>query len=312
MPIINRIETDMFRFQDCVDYMVNPVNLEGISGKGLAHEFRMRCPDSIEVYRTMCRTKELRVGTVTTYDGAEQRWGIIYLPTKRSPYDLSSKEDIQRGLVALRNLLKTDKFKNAVIGLPMLGCGNGQNSYEIVYPMMIELLSDLDATIIISMNPERTEVRPKYLSIVGASDFGADENDRTIIDRVIASCMKKWGYALSDYTGILVHGSGPTEQYMEIYAQKEMVPVLKVSSNPVKHPAGHPMEADRTLSILGHDMIIFSPVDRDTKRGESVKLIRSSVDQRNDDDSPKQMAVYFRSVADSISRMSKEVPCEKT
>ena len=55
--------------------------------------------------------------------------GIIDFPTKRYYADTSSKEDIIRGLEALRELLKTDRYRYATLAMPMLGCGLGKQDY---------------------------------------------------------------------------------------------------------------------------------------------------------------------------------------
>lgn len=81
MPLIRRIETDMFVFSDVCDYMVNLVNLVGVMGKGLALEFRNRVPRCVEPYRTACRTGDLRIGTLDIFEDTGQPWGIINFPT---------------------------------------------------------------------------------------------------------------------------------------------------------------------------------------------------------------------------------------
>lgn len=293
MGIIHLVTEDFFQIESCIDYYVNPVNLHGISGAGLALEFRKRCPDHIEPYRTACRTKELRIGTVTTYDNKGQRWGIINLPTKRDPYELSTKEDIVRGLQAIRELLKTDKFRYATIGMPMLGCGCGKQSYDIVYPLIIEYLQDLDATVFLSMHPEKTEIRPKYLGMFGPRSFGDSDLDKAIIENTLNTCMKHWGNDISDYSNVVVISEGDNRSTLAIQETVKRltgIGAIKVIPNHVRHPSGPLREAMMTLTMACEDLILFKPKDHDVSDVSRFQLLIESVNQTLEE---KKRVAYF-------------------
>ena len=80
--------------------LVNPVNTEGIIGKGLAAEFKRRWPAMFVMYQQACRNGMLTVGTVmpfkTTNQGREV-W-ILNFPTKEKGRDPSKPEYVEKGL----------------------------------------------------------------------------------------------------------------------------------------------------------------------------------------------------------------------
>jgi O-acetyl-ADP-ribose deacetylase (regulator of RNase III) len=51
-------------FSQEVDAIVNPVNTIGISGKGLALEFRKRYPANYQEYRRICKEKKFNIGDI--------------------------------------------------------------------------------------------------------------------------------------------------------------------------------------------------------------------------------------------------------
>lgn len=207
MPIIKRIETDMFRFADVCDYMVNPVNLVGVPGAGLALTFREVCPAYVEPYREACRDKTLRMGTLTTFKTeGEFLWDIINLPTKDHFYDQSKPKDIERSLDALRDFLKEKENSRSVIGMPMLGCGCGKQDYSIVEPLMDLYLNSLDAIVFLSMSPTKTEERPKYLVVMGPPQFGKTAKEKEQMTSGILKVISKWGMTLDDFDKIVSGG----------------------------------------------------------------------------------------------------------
>ena len=69
---------------EAVDALVNTVNTEGVSGKGIALQFKMRFPDNYAAYRGAAKRGEIRIGKVfPVWIGALQgpQW-IINFPTK--------------------------------------------------------------------------------------------------------------------------------------------------------------------------------------------------------------------------------------
>lgn len=282
MPLIIKVESDMFVFSDVVDYMVNLVNLVGVSGAGLALEFRKRCPDHIELYRKACRTKELRFGTVQVLEDVGQSWGMINFPTKDHFANLSSTEDISRSLEALRDLLKTDRYKYSVIGMPMAGTGLGKASYEDVFPLMIDHLGNLDATVFLSLAPEKTDLKPRYLAIVGPLDYGHTNIQKENIDWVIDKTLEHWGMSLSDYTGIISGGYIGVDGYIggESYLQnvedtytfrKTGKPCLVIKPNEVRNSLGANLIAGNVICESAHDIILFKPKKHNNNRMSAMQ-----------------------------------------
>src|ERR1039458_7083588 len=85
-------------FESGCDGLVNPVNTEGIMGKGLAPEFKRRWPAMFVNYQQACRTGTLTIGTVMPYkvteDGGEL-W-ILNVPTKDRWRDPSKLEYVEK------------------------------------------------------------------------------------------------------------------------------------------------------------------------------------------------------------------------
>ncbi len=109
-------------FDAPVRALVNPVNCQGIMGKGLALEFKQRFPEAYEDYRRACLYKELAPGKIHTFwDSSGQR--IVNFPTKtfwRSP---SKMQYIEAGLPALVEWVQLNAIES--IAIPALGCGLG-------------------------------------------------------------------------------------------------------------------------------------------------------------------------------------------
>lgn len=305
MPLIHLVTRDMFQLEDAPDYYCNPVNLLGVSGAGLALEFKKRAPTYIEPYKEACRSKDLRVGTVQVIEETGNAWGIINVPTKRHYADQSDENDIRRSLEALRDLLQTDRYKYASIVMPMLGCGCGAKSYEIVYPMMIDYLANLDATVVLSMSPDRTEMRPKYLTIVGPPSFAMNETNQKVIDATVDKVMTAWGNDLSDYTGIISGGYPGVDSYIcgETYLKdKENTFVFKktqgvplvVKPNKVRNGVTANLSQNNLLCELADDIILFKPVGHNNNRMTAMQMwLKQDKENRiKQDRAPRNVAIF--------------------
>ena len=275
--------------------MVNPVNLLGVPGAGLALEFRKRCPEYVEIYRAACRNNSLRIGTVQVIDNSllpnsAVDYDILNLPTKRHYADPSSLNDLSRGLEALAKLLNEDKYKYSTVCLPMLGCGCGKQDYLFVEPLMDDHLGKLEATVILCMNPDRTPLRPKYLAIAGPWDYGNDSTSQGNIDWVIEKTIEHWGITLSDYTGIITSGYPGTDKYLSgttflqdfedsyIFKKTGKHPLI-IKPNEVRHAVGATAFTAKTLVELADDIILFKPKGTDYDR---MCIIQSETESANE------------------------------
>lgn len=115
---------DLFKCK--AEALVNTVNCVGVMGRGIALQFKKAFPDNYKEYKKVCDSKWLQPGKVFTYDNreltGEQRY-IINFPTKRHWKGKSRLEDIQSGLVALKEEVEKKGIQS--IAIPPLGCGLG-------------------------------------------------------------------------------------------------------------------------------------------------------------------------------------------
>lgn len=303
MPLIKRLATDMFEFEGVVDAYINLVNLVGVSGTGLALEFRKRSPEYIETYREACRTKELRIGTIKIIETTSQNYDIWCMPTKRHYNDLSSESDIKRGLEALRALLTQDKYRYSVIGMPMAGTGLGKQSYDTVYPMMENFLEDLDATIFLSMAPDKTDLNPNYLTIAGPVDYGRDDKEKEAIAWGIEQSLKAWGKKIEDYTGIVSGGYSGVDAFVcgeefnkdyenTLVYQKTGKRPLVCKPNKVRNGVGANLHLGNLLCEIGEDIILFKPKGHNNNRLSAMQTWLIADKQKRD-----QMGMFGRRLA---------------
>jgi O-acetyl-ADP-ribose deacetylase (regulator of RNase III) len=107
------------------DALVNTVNCVGIMGRGVALQFKNRFPLNFKAYKVACDRKEVQPGRMFVFETGtltSPRY-IINFPTKRHWKGKSRMEDVEVGLVALVNEIKTRKIRS--IAIPPLGAGLG-------------------------------------------------------------------------------------------------------------------------------------------------------------------------------------------
>lgn len=125
-----------------VDAIVNPVNCYGVSGAGLARQFKERLPDNQAFYESVYAKGELVPGSVAIFITARSiPKYVVNFPTKRHWTNDSKIEDIKSGLAALATALTTYDIKS--IGIPALGCGLGGLEWETqVLPLLKEFANE--------------------------------------------------------------------------------------------------------------------------------------------------------------------------
>jgi O-acetyl-ADP-ribose deacetylase (regulator of RNase III) len=109
-------------FESLAQAYVNPVNCRGVSGKGLALDFKNKYPDNYEQYRKFCRDSKLIPGRI--HMGHEGGKIIFNFPTKDDWKDPSQYEYIELGLNALVVECLRTEIKS--VAMPALGCGLGK------------------------------------------------------------------------------------------------------------------------------------------------------------------------------------------
>ncbi len=125
------------------DAIVNPVNLVGVMGAGLAKEVKDRFPEAFISYKEKCRFRKLKIGTVhvVKLDRAYNPSYIINFPTKRHYKEKSKLDYINSGLSALKAELSG--MGAMTVSIPLLGCGLGMLDPKDVMREIVRSLSGL-------------------------------------------------------------------------------------------------------------------------------------------------------------------------
>lgn len=142
---------DLFKYK-FLEALVNPVNCIGVSGKGLALEFKKRYPDNFVTYTNTCRRNALRPGKLVVCKRKKLPYWIINFPTKLHWREPSSIEYIEKGLDALVVFLSKTSVRS--MGIPALGCGLGGLSWVDVKPLITVKLETVEPTHFIVYEPE--------------------------------------------------------------------------------------------------------------------------------------------------------------
>lgn len=119
------IEGDLFQ-SDC-HYLVNPVNLKGVQGAGIAKAFKDWAPPQyFKEYVQDCERVRLQIGQVTwfTFTRKDRYNTIVNFPTKEDWRNPSLLKYIRPGLDSLADLLYNGPGERSV-AMPKLGCGLG-------------------------------------------------------------------------------------------------------------------------------------------------------------------------------------------
>lgn len=130
--------------------LVNTVNTVGVMGKGIALQFKEAFPSNNKAYINACKKKELQPGKLLAVWDENLQLGkklIINFPTKEHWRYPSKYEFIEKGLVALRELLQKENIKS--VAIPPLGSGNGGLDWNKVRPMIENALDGLNTEIMI-------------------------------------------------------------------------------------------------------------------------------------------------------------------
>jgi O-acetyl-ADP-ribose deacetylase (regulator of RNase III)/uncharacterized protein YwgA len=120
--------------------LVNTVNTVGIMGKGVALEFKRRYPAMYRDYVQRCDRHEVKLGEPYVFRADDHV--IINFPTKQHWRSVSRLSDIVAGLEFLERHYKDWNIRS--LGVPPLGCGNGQLEWRVVGPVLLRHLRRLD------------------------------------------------------------------------------------------------------------------------------------------------------------------------
>jgi hypothetical protein len=146
-------KTDDSIFNSTALFIVNPVNAKGVSGKGLALEFKKRHPKNFTQYHLFCTSSSPKGGDLLFYypeqkDRLLGDRGIVNFCTKEDWKKPSKLEWIEKGIAKLIEqligLYPNNQYPSPLLAFPMLGCGEGGLSNKDVLEVFKKVLLDVD------------------------------------------------------------------------------------------------------------------------------------------------------------------------
>lgn len=126
-----------------VEALVNTVNCAGIMGRGIALQLKDAFPDNFKEYQKACKNEEVQPGRMLVHalNRLTNPRFIINFPTKRHWKGKSRMEDIEAGLIDLRDTIERLGIKS--IAIPPLGSGLGGLNWNEVRPRIEDMASHL-------------------------------------------------------------------------------------------------------------------------------------------------------------------------
>jgi O-acetyl-ADP-ribose deacetylase (regulator of RNase III) len=134
--------------------LVNTVNCVGIMGRGIALQFKNAFPENFKAYEAACQHGELQPGRMFVFETRQltnPRY-IINFPTKRHWRGKSRIEDIEAGLKALAEEIRTRGIHS--IAIPPLGSGLGGLNWSEVRPRIEQALRGFSDLKVIVFEPK--------------------------------------------------------------------------------------------------------------------------------------------------------------
>lgn len=121
--------------------LINPVNTQGIMGKGLAFQFKKKFPNNYKLYLEKCSNNSFDIGTELVWIKEDNKI-VINFPTKRSWRENTKPEYIDEGLKQLKILIEKLNIKS--IAIPPIGAGNGKLDWDIVLKKIKDFENELN------------------------------------------------------------------------------------------------------------------------------------------------------------------------
>lgn len=123
--------------------LVNTVNCVGVMGRGIALQFKQAFPANFKAYEAACQRGEVQPGRMFVFDTGQLTMPryIINFPTKRHWRGKSRIEDIEAGLAALVEEVRSRNIRS--IAIPPLGSGLGGLDWTDVRPRIERALAAL-------------------------------------------------------------------------------------------------------------------------------------------------------------------------
>jgi O-acetyl-ADP-ribose deacetylase (regulator of RNase III) len=133
--------------------LVNTVNCVGIMGRGIALQFKNAFPENFRSYVAACERNEVQPGQLLVFKTGRltNPKYIINFPTKRHWRGKSRIEDIDAGLIALANEIRSRNIHS--IAVPPLGSGLGGLDWSDVRPHIENSLRGLNNVRVVIFEP---------------------------------------------------------------------------------------------------------------------------------------------------------------
>jgi O-acetyl-ADP-ribose deacetylase (regulator of RNase III) len=136
-----------------VEALVNTVNCVGIMGRGIALQFKNTFPENFKAYEAACARQEVQPGRMFVFETGTMTnpMFIINFPTKRHWRGKSRMEDIETGLKALVEEIRTRHIRS--IAVPPLGSGLGGLNWADVRARIVAALGEVKDVDVIVYEP---------------------------------------------------------------------------------------------------------------------------------------------------------------
>jgi len=177
--------------------LVNTVNCVGVMGRGIALQFRKEFPDNFTTYKAACDRKELEPGKMLVVNTHLLQWPqyVINFPTKRHWKGKSHIEDIESGLVALIEEVRSRKIES--IAIPPLGCGLGGLEWSVVRPLIEQAFEELPDVRVVLYEPAGAPAAEKMVKTKKAPNM-------TVGRALLLGLMRRYLSAVMDpYVSLL-------------------------------------------------------------------------------------------------------------
>ena len=137
--------------------LVNTVNCVGVMGRGVALRFKEAFPDNARAYAKACERREIEPGRMFVFEtkSLANPLYIINFPTKRHWRGKSRMEDIESGLAALAEEVRSREIRS--IALPPLGSGLGGLDWREVRPRIEKTLASMEGVRAVVYEPSEQE-----------------------------------------------------------------------------------------------------------------------------------------------------------
>lgn len=128
-------------FDSEAEVLLNPVNTEGVMGKGLAYQFKLKYPENFKLYYNKCKNLELEIGKELVYVFENGKY-VVNFPTKKTWREDSKLEYIKMGLDKLKEFILKNNIRS--VAIPPLGAGNGKLDWSVVKNEIIKFCDTFD------------------------------------------------------------------------------------------------------------------------------------------------------------------------